>query len=186
MKTYKIISKKKFQVQSYSIDVIQKENIEQIRIWRNDQIDILRQKKHITSSEQIKYFKNNVWPEMYLKYPEKILMNFNKNKELIGYGGLVNISWKNKKAELSFLLSSTRCNNEKIYDKDFTVFLKLIKKLAFEYLNFESLFSETYNIRPKHINILENNSFIQRKIIKKNIKIKGKLIDSIFHVCQKN
>ena len=38
------------------------EDIEDIRNWRNDQITSLRQKKHITRSDQIHYWNNFIFP----------------------------------------------------------------------------------------------------------------------------
>ena len=186
MKSYNCISQKKIKSGHYSISAIQQEHIESIRIWRNKQIDILRQKKLINSIEQKNYFENNVWPEMKFKKPSKILVSYYKNIKIIGYGGLVNITWKKQEAELSFLLSPDRCIDKKVYENDFSIFIKLIKELAFEILNFKSLITETYDIRPNHIDILEKNNFIKKKVLKKNIKINDKLINSVFHYCQKS
>ncbi len=79
---------------------------------------------------------------------------------------MVNIAWKKQEAELSFLLSPDRSVDKTIYKNDFSIFIKLIKELAFKILDFKNLFTETYDIRPNHIKILEKNDFIKKSLKK--------------------
>ena len=51
------------------------------------------------------------------------------NNELIGYGGLVNISWENLRGEISFLLKTDVANTKKDYDEYFPNFLILIQNI---------------------------------------------------------
>ena len=57
-----------FEIKPISID-----DIEQIRIWRNMQMQVLRQKKIISSSEQINYFKTTLLPSFRQKNPRQII-----------------------------------------------------------------------------------------------------------------
>ena len=50
------------------------------------------------------YFEKNIWSELKKNDPNQILLAIEQNGQLIGYGGLVHISWVYKRAELSFLL----------------------------------------------------------------------------------
>ncbi len=153
-----------------------------IRLWRNLQIDVLRQKGEISEEDQLKYFESVVWPTFNQDNPRQILMSFFYEEKLIGYGGLVHISWEDKRAEVSFLVDPSRITPE-IYEHDFTAFLTLIKMMAFSDLGFERLYTETYDIREKHISILETNDFQREGIMRKHVLINGKRIDSIIHGC---
>ena len=57
MKYEKILSKTKLQHGKYTLIPIRKQDIQKIRKWRNDQMDILRQNKILTKLEQEDYFK---------------------------------------------------------------------------------------------------------------------------------
>ena len=83
--------------------------------------------------------------------PKNVLMSFLHNDQLIGYGGIVHISWQNLRAELSFLLDDKRCEDNEQYSKDFLTFLKLIKEMAFSDLGLHRLFTETFDKRKSHI-----------------------------------
>ena len=115
---YKCLPQKTYKSEEYVYEAVQHEDIESIRQWRNEQMDVLRQTHAIGREEQIEYFKNNVWPEMGKDHPDKILISIKINGKLIGYGGLVNISWTNLRGELSFLIDTNRINNRDIYHKD--------------------------------------------------------------------
>ena len=181
--SYKCLKKTSHYFDSYSLKTLQKSDIESVRLWRNDQMDILRQNKKIDKDQQYSYFETEVWPELSMKNPSKILLGLYLNDDLIGYGGLVYISWKEKISEISFLLNTERKKNEIIYAKDFSIFLKILKKIAFKDLEIKKLYSETYEVRSFHISILEENDFIKTKIMDKKIKIKNKIYNSIIHEC---
>ena len=95
---------------------------------------------------------------------------------------MVHINWKVKSGEVSFVCDTNRTKSKLIYQKDFSTFLKIIFKIAFDDIHLNKLVSESYNIRPAHLKILENSGFKRIKIIKnsKNI-IDGKIVDSILH-----
>ena len=170
----------------YTITTIQPEDIERIRLWRNDQLEILRQTDIISQQQQIDYFDMHIWPSMESPVPKNILVGFFYENCLIGYGGLVHISWQNLRAEISFLLDSKRVSNKDIYSSDFYNFLKLIKRLAFDYLSFNRLFVETYDIRPLHISILESSGFFREGCLRKHVRINELWVDSLIHGCFKD
>lgn len=170
----------------YTITTIQSENIETIRLWRNDQLEFLRQTDIITQQQQIDYYETHIWPSMKNSMPKNILVGFFYENSLIGYGGLVHISWQNLRAEISFLLDSRRVSDKNIYSTDFHNFLKLIKQLAFDSLALNRLFVETYDIRPLHVSVLESSGFIKEGCLRKHVRINGVWVDSLIHGCFKS
>ena len=51
-----------------------------------------------------------------------------------------------------------------------------------EQIKFKSIFTETYNIRPVHLKILESSGFKRIKMIKNSKKLSDDdIVDSIFH-----
>jgi len=153
------------------------ENAEKIRKWRNNQINILRQNKIITKSEQINYFKNFILK----KNPKSKLFGINCDQEFIGYGGLVNISKVFKTAEISFILNNVIKHNSIYYEKILSDFLSFIKIYAFKKKKLRKLYTETYSFRKKHIKVLENNKLKLEGVLKKHIIKNNKVYDSLFH-----
>ena len=182
-KNYSLFSKQSYHDSGYSISPVQEEYIQEIREWRNAQLDVLRQSSEITSEQQARYFEKNIWPDMEVNTPTNILMVFMHQGSLIGYGGLVHISWLDFRAEVSFLLNPGRVVNQESYLLDFTMFLRLIKGLAFEELHLNRIFTETYDIRPIHIKALEDAGFLKEGIMREHGRIDGLAVDSILHGC---
>lgn len=157
------------------------QDIEQIRSWRNRQMDVLRQSKKITVEQQRNYYYQHVWPEMALEEPKQLLVSLFHKKNHIGYGGLTPISWEHRRAEIAFLVDDRRANDKITYENDFRQFLDLIKKLAFRHLKLNRLYTETYAIRGEHIAILESSGFVLEGRMKAHIYIKNKPVDSLIH-----
>lgn len=162
---------------------IQPDHIELIRQWRNAQIDVLRQSEPITEKQQVEYFNKHIWPDMKEKYSKNILLSILEDNILIGYGGLVHIAWEHKRAEVSFLLRPDYTVKPNIYSKYFTIFLQLIKKLAFSELGFQRIYTETYANRLTHISILEKEGFGREGELRKHVIINGKAENLLMHGC---
>ena len=143
----------------FCLQAVQPEHIEKIRLWRNAQIDVLRQKELLSRIDQLKYFENYIWPELESKTPKNILLAYTLKNELIGYGGLVHISWTDLTAESSFILNSRIQVNSPDYASYIKTFFLMLKILAFKDLKFSKITSETFNHRKKHIELLEEIGF---------------------------
>jgi RimJ/RimL family protein N-acetyltransferase len=152
-----------------------------IRVWRNAQMDVLRQGAIITPDMQVAYYRDHVWPEMSASHPSKILLAYEDDAGLIGYGGLVHISWAHRHAEISFLLDPTLTDPDTAYAGYFRSFLSLMKSLAFDDLRFRRLYTETYAIREHHIGVLEASGFRREGVMRDHVLIDGRFVDSIIH-----
>ena len=179
--TWSCLQSQIYKIEDYSISPIRPTHIHHVRLWRNNQMDVLRQNKPISCSEQESYFSEFIWPTMSLTAPPNILMGFHVNDKLIGYGGLVHISWIDQRAEMSFLVDNLRSKDSKHYKRDFSAFISLIRKLAFEDLGLHKLFTETYATRHEHIHILESAGFQREGLLRDHVKIGNNFVDSIFH-----
>ena len=185
-KKYHIINEDKISAGPLTLRAVQNEDIEKIRIWRNNQREVLRQNNLITENMQKEYYQNIIWPQLDIQKPKEILLSILNGKNLIGYGGLVNIEWEYKRAEISFLLDNNLVDNIKIYCKTFEDFLEKIKEIAFEDLKLNRLYTETYCTRSLHISILEKKGFKKEGVMKSHVKIKNNYFDSIIHGCLEN
>ena len=183
---YKCLKISSFVNGRFEIHPISINDIEQIRLWRNSQMSVLRQKFKITSSEQINYFNKVILPSFSQEFPNQILFSYFKDKILIGYGGLVYISWEDKRSEMSFLLNSDYVGIQNIYDQYFSRFIDFMKELNFTILDFNKLFTETYSHRSFHISILEKSGFELEGVLRNHIIIDKKYYNSLIHSILKN
>ena len=178
---YRCLKTDLFRLKKYSLIPLRETDMELIRKWRNEQINVLRQKKLLTKENQENYYKRFIEPLFEQAQPSQILFSYLFGDQAIGYGGLTNIDWVLNQAEVSFLLDSNRIKDEISYREEFSFFLILMKQIAFMELDLNKLLTETYDIRPLHIGILEKNGFMLESRSKKNVLVGGEYVDSLIH-----
>lgn len=164
----------------YSFRKIEKDDIFKIKKMRNEQMEVLRQSTPLTDEDQEKWYQKVILPS----YKEKTkTLNFTIlfDNEFIGYGGLVNIDYVNKKAEVSFLVEISRTMDKNVYEHDFSNFLNFISDYSMNELQLHRIWTETYEFRNFHISILEKNGFKREGVMKDSVINNGKYISSIFH-----
>ena len=181
MNKYYCLETQKHIFRKYTLIPIRQKDIQSVRKWRNDQIEILRQKNILTAKDQSAYYNKVIKQSFKQKHPELILFSFLYEGNLVGYGGFVHINWNLKRAEISFLTNTSRNKNKKEYKKDFSSFLKIIIPIAFEEIKFNKLVTETFDIRPITMNILEKFGFKYEGRLKMHIHIKNSYFDSLVH-----
>lgn len=179
---YKCLTNQSIQDKNgYRLVPIRTEDIENIRIWRNAQIDILRQNRQISVEEQKTYFEREIWPSFTQQRPKQVLFSFMFDQECIGYGGLTHLDWEYRRAELSFLLNTERIGHLANYENDFMHFLSLLSQVAFNDLKLHRLFSETYAFRTLIIQILEKFGFRYEGTLREHVYKNGKWQNSMMH-----
>jgi RimJ/RimL family protein N-acetyltransferase len=178
---YKVLSRQRFDEGDYAVVPVAMEHMRPIKDWRNAQLEVLRQENLLTDEQQEMYFKNVVSKLFEQEKPAQIIVSFFFKQQLIGYGGLVHINWPDRRAEVSFLLDNTRISDETLYGKEFSIFLSLIKQMAFVELNFNRIYTETFDIRAFHIGILEANGFRLEGRMRDHVMIKDSFHDSLIH-----
>ncbi len=178
--TYKCLSKSVFSTNEYQLIPIRYNDREAIRNWRNEQIDLLRQSKELTSKEQDNYFETVVANLFLQERPKQLLFSFLNGTELIGYGGLVHIDWDNKNAEISFLTPKSRALHAETFESDWLNYLELIKRVATK-LNFIKIFTYAYSIRTDLFPIIEKSNFLREAILRNHVVIHSKKYDVLYH-----
>jgi RimJ/RimL family protein N-acetyltransferase len=178
---YRVMPRPRLGLGGLALRAVEPQDIESIRQWRNGQMDVLRQSKPISSEEQERYFAENVWPEMETEEPRQILLAIERSGVLIGYGGLVHISWADSRAEISFLLDPKAEKHPALRKEVFSDFMKLLQSLAFVDLHIKRLWTETYAMRHAHIEVLERSGFQLEGRMRNHILINGEVIDSLIH-----
>lgn len=175
---YKVLPQSELSDGVITLRSLRQDDIENIRLWRNSQMDVLRQSDPISSEDQILYFEKHVWPEKKSTQPFQILLGIEISNKFIGYGGLVNIHWFYQRAEISFLLSDEiKMNKQNIL----TRFLLLIKELSFNHLGLKRIWTETYSNRKAHIKTLEASGFVLEGCMRKHVIVCGERTDSLIH-----
>lgn len=164
-----------------ALRAVEPRDIESIRKWRNAQMDVLRQSRPISSADQEQYFAEKVWPDLQAAEPGQILLAIERNGALIGYGGLVHISWADSRAEISFLLDPKAEKHPALRKEVFSDFLTLLQSLAFVDLHIKRLWTETYASRMAHIAVLESKGFQLEGRMRNHVFVNGDSIDSLIH-----
>ncbi|MDG0794584.1 GNAT family N-acetyltransferase [Cohnella ginsengisoli] len=182
---YRHLSQARFALDGYSVTPIRLQDMYRIKTWRNEQIDVLRQTKPLTDEDQRAYFERVVEPSFADCEPRIMLFSYFQNEALIGYGGLTNIDWGHGRAEISYLVETSRSfeSDSKRYGEDFGHFLALMKSIAFDELRLYRLYTETFDIRPVHVGVLERCGFLPEGRLRGHVKIGGAHVDSLMHGC---
>ncbi len=179
MASYLALQQEVFSIGNYSIVPIRYEDRFNIMQWRNEQVYHLRQEKKLTVTDQENYF-IQVIPELFLQEkPNQLLFSYLENEACIGYGGLVHINWKDKHAEISFIMDTKL---EVLYfAKHWQTFLTLIEQVAFKQLQLHKIFTYAFNLRPHLYIILEQNFYTNEAVLEDHCFFEGNFIDVVIH-----
>lgn len=158
---------------------LKKEHLSKLKEWRNAQMKVLRQHKPLTDSHQKKWFaglkkdKNQALFALMTGIPPKL--NFS------GYCGITNIDYRNKIGEISFLVNPKRVSQKETYKKDFLAVLNMLCKYSFEELGLNKVFTETFDFRKYHSEILEDFGFCKEGELREQYFDKDKYFNSLIH-----
>jgi RimJ/RimL family protein N-acetyltransferase len=178
-KKYKVLENNLFSKGAFTLVPIRFEDKMKIMQWRNEQIYHLRQEKPLTVEDQNNYFNNVVSKLFEQEQPNQILFSLLENGDCIGYGGLVHINWKDRNAEISFIMQTSL--EERRFDEIWDEYLTLLERVAFNDLKFHKIYVYAFDLRPHLYITLENNSFIRAAILKEHCLYENKFIDVIIH-----
>ncbi|HXG69093.1 MAG TPA: GNAT family N-acetyltransferase [Gemmatimonadaceae bacterium] len=167
---------------SYALIPIRYTDRQPIRSWRNAQISVLRQSEPLTEVEQDAYFQRVVLPLFEQRRPPQLLFSLLHNGDFIAYGGLVHISWPDGRAEVSFLGDPARGADPALYRSDLLAHLRLLGQVAFKELRLHRLYTETFDLRPAHVTVLEEAGFRLEGRLREHVRLaSGSFADSLMH-----
>lgn len=173
------MSKQVVRSDNFEIVPIRYEDRFDILKWRNEQIYHLRQDRPLTIEDQENYFNTVVDKLFEQMLPNQILFSFLENNICTGYGGLVHINWIDKNAEISFIMDTALEKND--FHSNWTKYLTLIEKIAFEDLKLHKIFTYAFDLRPHLYQALEIAGFRKEAVLKEHCFFDGKYIDVVIH-----
>jgi RimJ/RimL family protein N-acetyltransferase len=176
---YPCLKKASYTYEKLDFQLLQSKDMEPIRIWRNSQIDILRQQKPLTEEEQQNYFAKTLLPSFIEAKPDQILLAIRKNEILIGYAGLTHIDWGKKCAEFSFLLDTAIEESSELFQSCYFATVDLFSTIAFQELCFKKMTAEVYIFRTGMIQLLERAGFHQTGRLRNHVFKRGKAWDAL-------
>jgi len=159
------------------------QDLRAIMDWRNAQMAVLRQSEPLTPEGQERYWQTAVAPGFVAEQPGQILLSVLEGEGLVAYGGLVHIDWPSRRAEVSFLADPAVAADRDRYGGLFAAYLAALKRLAFDHLGLHRLFTETYDLRPYHVAVLEAAGFAPEGRMVDHVRIEGRFVDSLLHGC---
>lgn len=153
---------------------------EPIRRWRNEQIDVLRQRAPLTPADQDAYYRGVVGPQLDQLEPPQVLVAVDLAGTLVGYGGVVHLAWGDRRGEISFLTDTDRLADA-TFAADWRAYLAMIVPAARDQLRLHKLTTETYAFRTGLIPLLEEAGFEREGVLREHNDVDGVWVDSLAH-----
>jgi RimJ/RimL family protein N-acetyltransferase len=166
------------QIADLTLRPLHRDDAETIRLWRNEQMSILRQRSVITADQQRVYFETQIRPDFLTERPNKILLAVMQNNQMIGYGGLVHFDWEARKAEVSFVFVTSPAGPPAHHAITFTAFLEILNLIAFKDLGLNRIWTETYDTRVGYVAALRCGGFQHEGRLRETAFINGALTGS--------
>lgn len=158
---------------------LEKEHLPRLKSWRNAQMKILRQYTPLSNFHQQEWYAHVKKDQNQVLF--SIMINEPGKLKFIGYCGITNIDFKNRRGEISFLVETERNNHKQILKRDFLAALHVVCKYGFEELNLNKIFTETYEFRKDIIKCLEKFGFQYDGRIRQHQFISGRYYSSLVH-----
>lgn len=167
----------------FTVDELAERDIEALRVWRNAQTSVLRQRDPISPEQQRRWYDEVVRPTHASASPSFLLVAMRRagGGDLVAYGGLTNVSWPDRRAEVSFLADTAVVADDAAYREVFLAFLAWLDGCAFDELGLHRLFTETYAYRTFHVSLLEEHGFVPEGRLRHHVVKGGEPVDSLMH-----
>lgn len=168
-----------FEYNNRFLKSFEKEHLGKLKEWRNDQMSVLRQYAPLTDEDQKRWFRFMKGDKSQILF--SLHAREGKKQKYIGYCGITNIDYKNKRGEISFVVDSQRARKRNIYQGDFVAVLAMLTEHAFQELNLHKLFTDTFEFRKDHIKILEVFGLRKEGTFRHHYFGKGQYFNSFIH-----
>jgi len=160
-----------------SLRAIEISDLEQLRIWRNNEVfrKYFREYREISQEAQLSWYQDIVAPQ------KEVLMFAiidNDSKNLLGACGLCYIDWLRRSADLSIYIG-----HDGLYlDDKFSInSAQILIKYAFEELGLHRIWAEVYSHDIKKQNFFNTLGFNLDGRFRESHWSEGKWIDSLFY-----
>jgi RimJ/RimL family protein N-acetyltransferase len=163
---YHILKTSQYESGNIKIVPIRYEDRLLIMNWRNGQMYHLRQQKVLTETDQNQYFDTIVSNLFGANQPNQLLFSYLQDDVCIGYGGLVHINWKDKNAEISFIIDPEL--EKEYFQQHWTTYLTLIEQVAFEGLDLRKIYTYAFDLRPHLYKAVEAAGFEKEAELKEH------------------
>lgn len=164
---------------SYAMRPIDRSDREQIRLWRNAQIDVLRQREPLSEADQDAYFRDVVAPQFDQPEPAQVLVAVELDGRLIGYGGIVHLAWGDRRGEVSFLTDTSRTDPATFRD-DWRAYLAMLVPAA-RVMGLHKLTTEAYAFRTDLFGLLVEHGFVLEGTLREQHAHEDGWVDSLVH-----
>ena len=153
---------------------IEKEDLQQLREWRNDP----EIKKFTREYRELSMQNQMQWLESLAKDKNTVMFAVETKKgKLIGVTGLTYIDWKNRGAEVSIYVGDKKYKGRG-YGTDA---LKTLMGYGFRELNMHMLFGEIFEYNKANIGLFEKCGFKREGVLRHRHYRDGKYWNSIFY-----
>ncbi len=176
---YNILQRSLFQKGDYKIVPIRYEDRLDIMKWRNAQLYHLRQDKPLTQKDQETYFQNVVSKLFEESNPKQLLFSYLERENCIGYGGLVHINWKDKNAEISFIIDPALEKN--YFQQHWITFLSLLERVAFDELGLHKIYTYAFDLRRHLYKAVEAAGYIKEAELKEHFLYNAEYKSVVIH-----
>jgi RimJ/RimL family protein N-acetyltransferase len=179
MAAYTCLKQQQFRLGAWRLVPLRYGDRFDIMRWRNEQIYHLRQDRLLTEEDQQRYFDEVVSKLYGQPRPDQVLFSYLEGDVCIGYGGLVHINWKDRHAEISFLMD-TRLEKDGFADH-WTRYLTMLREVAFGELGLHKIYTYAFDLRPHLYKVLEDNGFTREATLRDHCLFEGAYKDVVIH-----
>ena len=179
LRAYRCLTQQVFKSGNYKLIPIRDEDKYDIMRWRNEQLYHLRQQEPLSEKDQENYFETVVAALFEQEKPSQVLFSYLENDTSVGYGGLVHINWKDRHAEISFIMNTAL--EKEYFQLHWTTYLSLIERVAFDGLKLHKIFTYAFDLRPNLYKAVEAAGFKPEARLREHCFIDGNYIDVVIH-----
>ncbi len=176
---YTCLKKQTVEWEGFTLVPLRQQDKFDIMKWRNEQIYHLRQQNVLTAAAQEEYFNTVVADLFNQQQPGQVLFSYLQNGKCIGYGGLVHINWKDRYAEISFIIDTAL--EKDFFQQHWVTYLSLIEQVAFNDLGLHKIFTYAFDLRPQLYKAVEKAGFFLEARLKEHCFFDNKFIDVVIH-----
>lgn len=168
-----------FEYNNRFLKSFEKEHVGKLKEWRNAQMSVLRQYAPLTDEDQKRWFRFMKGDKSQILF--SLHVREGKKQKYIGYCGITNIDYKNKRGEISFIVDPQRVRKHAVYRSDFIAVLAMLAEYAFQELNLHKLFTDTFEFRKDHIKVLEVFGLRKEGTLRHHYFGRGQYFNSFIH-----